>query len=483
MEQREDLQSIAAREYAERFPYYNRRRWGVSASKGPSEIVSLIRNHEQQREGLYVLPQEALHDAYTSANFSERLREVMRAGVCDKLVSVDGPAERLLVIHTGLLRQLDSSRDPLAGDVDMQTPHLGPFPYPVSPGDEFTRQQMSFLGAAERTGADAEMSGASLQRSVLEKRYLAYLTASVEQLPATTVDIKQFGYYNHETEAPWETAFLNALNHPSTKTLNFLLGHPDRPRQLHEMPCETLDELGAQYPDPDALQETLRSALETDSPAASLTPREATFFVEDLLHNRASDMVLRLDFETIQQIAVLLRDKADLEHPKSPETLRPLGGAIPRYLREIGAERLSQEITGLDRKTSEQLLHETAIRDPFHDIRSYQKLRAFVIFLNLEMEKAPDTDRLPSNLLQHVRDFSDRYVRLLAERSSINWGIPQNGYPDTGDDYEVTPPMILSATEQMYDCGGHHAVLMYSVTGSGTAEETSATTGGRDSNA
>lgn len=483
MERQGDLQSKAAREYAERFPYYNRRRWDVSAGKGPSEIVSLIRNHEQQREGLYVLPQTALQDAYTSANFSERLREVMRAGVCDRLVSVDGPAERLLVIHTGLLRQLDGSRDHLDGSRDGQASRLGPYPYPVSPGDEFTRQQMSFLGAAERTGADAEVSGPSLQESVLEQRYLAYLTTSVTQLPATTVDIKQFGYYNHETAAPWEPAFLNALDHHSTKTLEFLLGHPDRPRQLRETSCDTLDELGAQYPEADALRETLLSVLETDSVEVSPSTRDLRFFVEDVLHARASDTVLGLDFDTIHQIAFLLRDKANLDHPKEGrESFTPLRGAIPRHLREVGAKRLSHEITGLNRKTSEQLLHETAIREPFHDIRSYQDIRAFVIFLSLEIEETPRGDGILPDLLQHIRDFSDRYVRLVAEQSYIDWGIPHNGYPDASDNYEVTPPMILSATEQTHDRRGRHAVLMYSVTESGTTEEPSAASEQRDSN-
>lgn len=481
MEERGDLQSIAAQEYAERFPYYNRRRWNISASKGPSEIVSLLWDHEQQREGLYVFPQQALRDAYTSANFSDRLQEVMRAGVCDRLVSVDGPSDRLLVIHTGLLRQLDASRQPPVsegenkGEDDVQASRLGPYPYPVSPGDEFTRQQMSFFGAAERAGVDTDMTGDTLQRTVLRHRYLASLETVVERLPAISVDVEQFGYYNHEKQAPWEPTFLNTLGHRSTKAIEALLAHPDRPKQLCETPYTTLNELGEQYSDADALQETLLSALSFDEPELSLSTREARFFVEDILHNRASGALLHLEFETLQQIAELLRDEANLDHPtESRKAFAPLS-AIPRHLREIGAQRLSNVIGGLRRDVSEQLLHETRYREPFHDIRSYETIHAFVIFLTLQIEDTAPPDGVLADLLQRTRDLSNRYVRLLTEQSSIAWGIPQNGYPEAGDDLEVSPPMILSATEQTHEYGGRHAVLLYSVSESRVPDESPAT--------
>lgn len=429
------IRKLAREEYAERFPHYNERRWKIYRSKPSAEILSLLQQAERKHEKMYALPQAELESRYESTNFSQNIKPLMLAGVCDRFESPEQGAEnkKLVFVHTELLDQFEYPR------VSTETPpsnSVGPYPYPIPLGTESVRQQMSYLAAAQHDiGNPQDLEGDELQRRVLANRYRAHLTTKMRRTPAIDIDVRAFGYHSGERTASWKAEFLNTLGHPSTNALETLLSKPVYAERLKkDADCDCIDGLSSACPVEQELEEYI-SSIVTSGEGFEPNEPDTGVIVTDIRDQRASETVRELRFETIQEISMYLHEQVKTES---------LGGALSRLLRETGPDRLASEVSGLDRSTAVTLIRETQLQNPFTDIRTYETVRSFVGFVEFHVSPDEADGKGLDTITREVRQYSQRYIRELIESTSITWNEPRGGYGYIDSQGELTTMTLLT---------------------------------------
>jgi len=460
------LDDVAQREYAERYPRFNRLRWEILNQKGSAEIVTRLQEVVRGEYRISPVSQKSVTDNYTSSNFSEQIKPLIIAGVCDKLDAVDTSHERVLVVHEDILRQFESSlqhgRDASAGSTAVS---LGSYPYPVSPGDEAVRLQMSYLGAAahqEKHTADDE--GEELQHSVLETRYRAALAAELPRLPEFDLEIHHFGQYTPNQTANWEPEFLNTLGHPSSKVLELLLRKPAYPSRLRtNTGCHRLEGLLTVCPDDRRFESFLWDALEAGEPNARINRQDVESLAGDITDQRASELVLQLDLDTLANLSAFLHSTREND-PKSGSSNELTPGILRRLLRNedqfgINSTRIAEE-TGLTKLEAESILHQMSrqMQNPFEKSRG--DITSYAIFMTIEYGSSDVPQSIRRGISRGLKTITRKYVTALTSNSETDWGVPQAEYPTATDSYTIERPFVLWSTDEPTNATQRHAVLL-----------------------
>lgn len=449
----QSLNELAGWEYAHRFPWYDEKRWEYLDGSITELLHSLEEEQPDDQAEVYIVEQEKVEPA--DANLTEETKQLMEFGVCDKIEGEDERGEanqkNLLVWRDHLnwvCRSFLGGEDISAG-------------FPVAPGSEEMRRQLSYFGAASRLDRLSKEDDLDrLRESVIETRLQAYLSNKIESFSGIRLNVRKFGRRttkDKESKRPNRRYFkrqedsssgdsdrsnsivdlLNTLGHPSTVAIEKIIANQKLIERLDDR-CDRLGDLPQVYSTDDAPMEVALLEDINSGEKNIMSLRDAYDIVEDTKLERASDTVLNLDFESISALNSYLRNQ--IEERDGIEDLTP--GIVRRGLLEFESHQVPKTVEiearldtlqneiGIERDILSNLVGDLLLTNPLCD-----DLEEYIVLLDVDLANEGSLDVLGQkhSVMQETVKFLEKtYIEPLQSLQGnglSSWSLAQASRP------------------------------------------------------